>query len=109
MPFSDDEIEITFYKSSGPGGQHRNVTESAVRVRHVSTGIVVVCAASRSQHRNKQLALEELERRIALRNRRRRPRIATRPTSSSRARRFEEKRHRSETKRTRRPPGGDDS
>jgi protein subunit release factor B len=107
VPFADDEIEITFYKASGPGGQHRNTTESAVRVRHLPTGIVVVSAESRSQHRNKQLALEELERRLALRNRRRRPRHATRPTLASRTRRVEEKRHRGEIKRGRRSSGDD--
>lgn len=108
MPFNDDEIEISFYKSGGPGGQHRNVTETAVRVRHLPTGIVVVSAASRSQHRNKEMALEELERRIAFRNRRRKPRIATRPSGAARARRTAEKRHRADIKRTRRPPGPDE-
>ncbi|MDX9973034.1 MAG: peptide chain release factor-like protein [FCB group bacterium] len=105
MPFADDEIEITFYKSSGPGGQHRNVTESAVRVRHLPTGIVVVSAESRSQHRNKEAALLELERRLELRNRRRRPRVPTRPSLTSRVKRVEEKRQRSNIKRMRKSPG----
>ncbi len=104
MPFRDDEIEITFFKSSGPGGQHKNVTESAVRVRHLESGIVVVSSASRSQHRNRQLALDELERRLAMRNRRRTPRVATRPSKASQARRVDAKRHRSSIKQMRRPP-----
>lgn len=108
MPIPEDEIEITAFKSGGPGGQHKNVTESAVRVRHKPTGIVVVSASSRSQHRNRRLALEELERRLELRNRRRKPRIPTQPTRASRARRLEEKRHRASIKRDRRPPSGDE-
>lgn len=108
MAIPDDEIEMDFFKSSGPGGQHKNVTESAVRVRHLPTGIVVVSAGSRSQHRNKELALEELERRLELRNRRRTPRVPTRPTHASRARRLQQKQQRSATKRTRRPPNADE-
>lgn len=107
MPFRDDEIEITFFKSSGPGGQHKNVTESAVRVRHLDSGLVVVATASRSQHRNRQLALEELERRLAQRHRRRAPRVATRPSKASQARRVDAKRHRSTIKQMRRPPSDD--
>ena len=104
MPLRDDEIELSFFKSSGPGGQHKNVTESAVRVRHLPTGIVVVSSASRSQHRNRQLALDELERRLEIRNRRQTPRVATRPSKGAKTRRIESKRHRSTIKQTRRPP-----
>ena len=78
MPFRDDELEISFYKSRGPGGQKKNVTESAVRVRHIPTGIVVTATESRSQHRNKAAALEELERRL-LSAGCRKPRAATKP------------------------------
>lgn len=104
MSIPEDDVEISFFKSSGPGGQHKNVTESAVRVRHLPTGIVVVSSASRSQHRNRLLALEELERRLALRNRRRRPRIETRPSRAARGRRVDEKKHRGAIKQTRRRP-----
>ncbi len=104
MPIPEDEVEITFFKSGGPGGQHKNVTESAVRVRHIPTGIVVVSTASRSQHRNREEALAELERRLALRNRRRKPRLATRPSRASKERRMESKRRRGEIKRLRKPP-----
>ncbi len=105
MSVSGDEIKITFYKSSGPGGQKKNVTESAVRVRHLPTGITVVSTRYRSQHRNKQAALAELERRLAERLRRRKRRIATRPTHASREGRLEEKKRRGAVKRLRRPPG----
>ncbi len=102
------DVEISFFRSSGPGGQKKNTTDSAVRVRHRPTGIVVVATASRSQHRNKELALKELERRIAARRVRPRPRVATRPSLGARHRRLKEKRIRSERKQTRRGPGRDD-
>jgi len=105
MCFRDDEVEISFFRSRGPGGQKKNVTDSAVRVRHLPTGIVVVATASRSQHRNKQEALAELERRLEQRRRRRKPRVKTGPTSASRQRRLEEKRRRKMLKELRRPPG----
>jgi len=98
MHYTDDEIEISFYRSSGPGGQHKNVTDSAVRVRHLPTGIVVTSSASRSQLRNKEAALEELERRLELRTRRAKPRFATKPSKAAKRRRVDEKRQRSQTK-----------
>ena len=61
------ECEITPYKSSGPGGQKKNKTESSVRVRHLPSGIVRIATESRSQARNRETALarvlEELKRR----------------------------------------------
>lgn len=106
MPqFHDDEVEITYFRASGPGGQHRNVTDSAVRVRHVPTGIVVVAQRERSQHRNREIALEELARRLEERARPRRPRLRTRTPSGAKRRRLEAKRLRGAVKRLRRPPG----
>lgn len=107
MSFREDEIEITFFKSRGPGGQKKNVTESAVRVRHLPTGIVVVGTASRSQHRNKEIALEELARRLERLRRRRTPRLSTRPTKASRTRRLEDKRRRGARKTLRRDVADD--
>ena len=101
MPFRDDEIEVDFFKSRGPGGQKKNVTESAVRVRHLATGIVVVATESRSQHRNKQSALEELKRRLAIRRRKPKRRVKTRPTLASRGRRLEQKKKRGGVKKLR--------
>lgn len=108
MAFSDDEIDISFYKSRGPGGQKKNVTESAVRVRHIPTGIVVTATESRSQHRNKAAALEELERRLAARRRRPKRRVATKPKGSARRRRIENKRRLSRKKELRKAPGEED-
>lgn len=107
-PIPKDELEYTFFRSSGPGGQKKNTTDSSVRLRHLPTGTVVVATQSRSQHRNKQLALEELERRLALRRRRRRPRVPTKPTQVSQRKRLESKWKRAESKKLRRRPADED-
>jgi len=103
-PIPDEELEYTFFRSSGPGGQKKNTTDSAVRLRHLPTGITDIATQSRSQHRNRATALEELERRLAARRRRRRPRIATRPTLAARRARLEQKRRQSAAKKLRQPP-----
>jgi len=96
------ECEITAYRSSGPGGQKKNKTESSVRARHLATGIVRVATESRSQTRNRKLALERVWAELARRRARRTPRVATRPTATARAARLAEKRRQSERKASRR-------
>ena len=108
MPIPEDEIEVTAFKSGGPGGQKKNVTESAVRVRHIPTGITVVATASRSQRRNREEALAELERRLEIRNRPRKKRRPTRPTRGSQTRRLEGKKQQGQKKALRKPPPRDD-
>src|SRR6476661_6916399 len=67
---SDDgliaQCEVDRYRASGPGGQHRNKTESAVRLRHKPTGVSAIGEDSRSQSENKQHAVRRLRSAIAL-------------------------------------------
>ena len=86
------ECDVDTYRSSGPGGQKKNKTESSVRVRHRPTGLVRVATESRSQYRNREAALERLWAALQARARRPKPRVATRPTAASRTRRLEAKR-----------------
>ncbi len=105
----EHEIEITFFRASGPGGQHRNTRETGVRIRHVPTGIVVTATERRSQAENRRVALERLARALEERARRARPRIPTRPGRAARERRLRAKRLRAHKKRWRRrvTPEGD--
>lgn len=65
-----DESEVTFeaFRAGGPGGQHQNTTDSAVRAYHAGTGIAVTCRDQRSQHQNKKAALRRLAAAVKSRN-----------------------------------------
>jgi protein subunit release factor B len=96
------ECEETFFTASGPGGQHRNKTESGVRLAHPATGVVVTATERRSQAQNRGAALERLRGRLEVLARREKPRRATKPTRGSRERRLTEKKLRGSRKADRR-------
>jgi ribosome-associated protein len=106
LALSDDGLlaacEETFFVASGPGGQHRNKTESGVRLVHAPTGVTVTATERRSQAQNRGAALERMrERLVALTHvpKKRRP---TRPTRGSKERRLKEKKARGAKKADRR-------
>ncbi len=103
------QCEVETFRAGGPGGQHQNVTDSAVRLRHLPTGLTVTCRAQRSQYLNKMDALRRL--RIKLRKAAAPPPEPRRTTEPSRAaveRRLSAKKGRGLVKRLRQPPAGDD-
>jgi protein subunit release factor B len=98
------EARIDTFRASGPGGQHVNRTESAIRLTHLPSGVVVTASDTRSQARNRDIAFERLIARLRRLNVRPKKRIATRPTRAARERRLESKRRQSAAKRLRRSP-----
>ncbi len=99
----ENEVEVSVYQASGPGGQHRNRTYSAVRLKHLPTGIVVTAGDYRSQLRNRKIAFERLARRLAEHFHEDPPRKPTKKRTSVRQRERQERERESQKKRSRRP------
>ncbi len=112
IPESDSELlgqcRVDVFRSGGKGGQHQNVTESGVRLTHLSTGTVVTSRRFRSQLANKRNALVTLRKRLAALNEHEKKRIPTRPSRRVRERRVSLKQRHSSKKTLRRKPRLDD-
>jgi len=96
------QTSVTFFRSGGPGGQHRNKVETAVRLVHEPTGVTVVAADERSQRRNLTVAFDRLREKLAARSAVPRPRVPTRITAAVRRVRLESKRRQARKKALRR-------
>lgn len=106
LTLDDDALlaacDIDVFVGGGPGGQHRNKTESAVRLHHRETGVTVTASERRSQHDNKLVALERLRERLRALTHVAKKRRPTRPTKGSQERRLSAKKRLGEKKRLRR-------
>ena len=96
------ECEETFFVGSGPGGQHRNKTESGVRLSHPPTGVTVTATERRSQLQNRGAALERLRARLEALAHQPRVRRPTRATRGSQERRLQTKKRAGQKKAERR-------
>ena len=101
------DCEVKAFHASGPGGQGVNTTDSAVRMRHVPTGIVVVSREERSQLRNRERCVEKIVEVCRRRARPPRPRKKTRVSAAQKRKRLETKRARSKVKQLRRRVEGE--
>ena len=112
LPRSDDDLlkecHVSAFRASGAGGQHVNVTDSAVRIRHLPTGIVVTSQKERSQLLNKRECLLKLRAIVKKLNYRAPKRVPTKVPYSVKRENLEKKSKHSETKRLRKRPASDD-
>jgi protein subunit release factor B len=102
------ETSVDIFTGGGPGGQHRNKTENAVRLHHRPSGVVVTAKERRSLEQNRKAAFERLISKLKALNAVPTPRTATRPTRGSVRRRLDEKSHAKRRKADRRRPSRDD-
>lgn len=104
----EDEVVVDVFRASGPGGQHVNKTQSALRLTHLPSGVVVISRDSPSQHRNRETAFARLAERLARLNHVPKKRVATKPSRAAKERRIEAKKLRTVTKRSRSRVKGDE-
>lgn len=103
----EQNTEVDFFTGSGPGGQHRNRTRTAVRLRHLPSGIVVTATERRSQSHNLETAYKRLQARLRELNKTRKKRRPTRPSKAARERRLQGKARRARKKQLRRSPSSE--
>ena len=102
------EVVVEVYRASGPGGQHVNKTESALRLTHLPSGVVVAVRVTRSRHRNREVAFERLIERLVKLNHVPKKRVPTKPSRAAKVRRVETKKTRGTIKRGRGKVGHDE-
>lgn len=95
------ETEVAFYKSSGPGGQKKNKTESSVRLHHPPSGLIVIATEQRSQAQNRLVAFRRLQRKLVDLNRVPKPRVKMQISPEAKERLLEAKKKLAEKKRLR--------
>ena len=83
------EVVVDVFRASGAGGQHVNKTESALRLTHPPSGVVVIAQDSPSQHRNREIAFERLVERLERLNYVPKKRVPTKPSKAAKKRRLE--------------------
>ena len=104
-----NECRIDTFRSGGKGGQHQNKTETGVRITHVPTGTVATARESRSQSRNRDVALARLREKLAALHHRAVPRRPTRVPLKERRKRVDDKKRRARVKSLRKKPPPDDA
>jgi len=97
------EVIVEAYRAPGPGGQRKNRKETAVRLKHIPTGVTVVASERRSQAMNREVAFRRLQQKLAELHRPRKQRLRTRPPASAIGAQREEKKRQSRRKRSRVP------
>ena len=113
-PYSTDrailerEVEVDVFRASGAGGQHVNKTESALRLTHPPSGVVVIAQDSPSQHRNRDIAFERLIERLKRLNHVPKKRVPTKPSKAAKRRRLEVKKQVGQKKQARGRLRGDE-